>query len=222
MNPFRRMVTVGHNATVFIYNRIPTEREETAEPRSEGDMQRDASYWRRARSSLPPGCLWQLWRSASTLTEPFRPDGNVFCWWRRRILSVQIKTTLSGITYLTYKTTNHWCSIDTQCQDVAGNVWLSLLPMKGPILWLQMTTTKLLFKYLTYCARNHRHFVDAHLAMGVSTTCKNSIWRRISVMVFWQLFYRLQELSRLLLHCSLIIDTNISFKLFFKVSANCR
>jgi len=57
MNPFRRMVTVGHNATVFIYNRIPTEREETAQPRSEGNMQCDASYWRRARSSLPPGCL---------------------------------------------------------------------------------------------------------------------------------------------------------------------
>jgi len=56
MNPFQRMVTVGQNATVFIYNRIPTEREETAKPRSEGDMQRDALYWRRARGSLPPGC----------------------------------------------------------------------------------------------------------------------------------------------------------------------
>jgi len=57
MNPFRRMLTVGHNATVFIYNRIPTEREETAKARSDRDMQRHASYWRRARSSLPPGCL---------------------------------------------------------------------------------------------------------------------------------------------------------------------
>jgi len=57
MDPNRRIVTVGHNPTVFIYNRIPTEREETEKPRSEGDMQRDASYWRRARSSLPPGCL---------------------------------------------------------------------------------------------------------------------------------------------------------------------
>ena len=57
LNPFRPMVTVGHNATVSIYNRIPTEREETAKSRSESDMQGDASYWRRARSSLPPGCL---------------------------------------------------------------------------------------------------------------------------------------------------------------------
>jgi len=57
MNPFRCMVTVGHNATVFIYNGIPTEREETAKPRSEGDMQSDSLYWGRVRSSLPPGCL---------------------------------------------------------------------------------------------------------------------------------------------------------------------
>jgi len=80
-NPFRRMVTVGHNATVFVLNRIPTEPEEMAKLRSEGDMQRDASFWRWARSSLPPGWLCRLWRSASTLTEPFRPDGNVFSWW---------------------------------------------------------------------------------------------------------------------------------------------
>jgi len=57
MNPFRRMVTVGHKPTVIVYNRMPTERYETTKPRSEGDMQCDASYWRWARSSLPPGCL---------------------------------------------------------------------------------------------------------------------------------------------------------------------
>jgi len=56
MNPFRRMVTVGQNGTVFIYNRIPTEREETVKPRSEGNMQCDAMYWRRVTGSLPPGC----------------------------------------------------------------------------------------------------------------------------------------------------------------------
>jgi len=44
INPFRHMVTVSHNATVFLYNRIPTGREDTAKPRSEGDMQPDASY----------------------------------------------------------------------------------------------------------------------------------------------------------------------------------
>jgi len=41
MNPFRRMVAVGHNATEFVYNWIPTEQEEMAKPRSEGDMQRN-------------------------------------------------------------------------------------------------------------------------------------------------------------------------------------
>jgi len=65
------MVTVGHNATVFIHNRIPTEQEETAKLRSEGDMQRDPSYWCQAWSGLPPGCHWWLWRSAFSLTEPF-------------------------------------------------------------------------------------------------------------------------------------------------------
>jgi len=44
MNPFRRMVTVGNNASVFVYNRRPTEREEMAKQRSEGDMQRDVWY----------------------------------------------------------------------------------------------------------------------------------------------------------------------------------
>jgi hypothetical protein len=36
------MVTVGHNARVFVYNRRLTEREETAKQLSEGDMQPDA------------------------------------------------------------------------------------------------------------------------------------------------------------------------------------
>jgi len=81
INLLRCMVTVGHNTTVFVYNKILTEQEETAKLWSEGDMRRNTSYWRRAWSSLPPGCLWQLWLSASTLTEPFRPDGNIFCWW---------------------------------------------------------------------------------------------------------------------------------------------
>jgi len=66
--------TVGHNATVFVYDRIPTEREDTAKPQSEGDMQRDALCWRRVGSSLPPGCLWRLWRSHSARTEMFFAD----------------------------------------------------------------------------------------------------------------------------------------------------
>jgi len=93
MTPFRRMVAVGHNATMFLYNRIPTDWEETAKLLSKGGMQCDASYWRRARSSLPPGCLWWLWWSASTLTQPLRPHGNVFCWWS---MLVTLTTWCSG------------------------------------------------------------------------------------------------------------------------------
>jgi len=57
MNPFRRMVTVGHNATVFVCNWILTEQEETAKLQSQGAMQWDAWYWRQVQSNLPPGCL---------------------------------------------------------------------------------------------------------------------------------------------------------------------
>jgi len=38
MNPFRRMVTVGHNARVFVYNTRPTQRKESAKRRLDGDM----------------------------------------------------------------------------------------------------------------------------------------------------------------------------------------
>jgi len=57
MNPFRRMVTVGHNATVFVCNWILTEQEETAKLQSQGAMQLDAWYWRQVQNNLPPGCL---------------------------------------------------------------------------------------------------------------------------------------------------------------------
>jgi len=49
-------------------------------PRPVANTKRDAWYWHRVRSNLPPESLQRLWRSASTVTEQFRPDGNVFCW----------------------------------------------------------------------------------------------------------------------------------------------
>jgi len=81
MNPFRHIVTVGHNARLIIENRRPTEREVTLKQQSEGHIQHDALYWCWARSNPPPGCLWQLWQSASTLTGPFHPNGIFFRWW---------------------------------------------------------------------------------------------------------------------------------------------
>jgi len=80
MNPFRCMVTGGHNTSVFVRNRRPTEREEKVKQRSEHDMESDAWYSHRVQSTLQPRCLWQLWWSACTMTQPFRPDGDDFCW----------------------------------------------------------------------------------------------------------------------------------------------
>jgi len=61
-------------------NALAESEEETAKLQSQGDVQRDASYWSRARSNPPPWCLWRPWRRTSSLTEPFRPDGIVSCW----------------------------------------------------------------------------------------------------------------------------------------------
>jgi len=84
MNPFRHIVTGGHNARVFVYNRRPTEQEKTVKHRSESDMQRDAWYWGPARSIPPLGWLWRLRRSTCTLREPSDQDGN-FHWWCRAL-----------------------------------------------------------------------------------------------------------------------------------------
>ena len=96
MSPFRCMVTVGHNPRVFVKYRRPTEREETAKLRYEGDMWPDAWSWCCARSHSPPGCLRRLWRSVSTLPEPFRPDGNVFCWCWNRLIEFPISGRKEG------------------------------------------------------------------------------------------------------------------------------
>ena len=89
MNPFRRLVTLGNNARVWFWNWRLTEREEMGKRRSEGDMQSDTWYWCRVLSNPPPGCLWRLWQSASTQTEPFRLDGNVFCWWMNNVVTTE-------------------------------------------------------------------------------------------------------------------------------------
>ena len=81
INPFWHMVTVAQNARVFVWNRRLTERYELVKRRVVGNMQRDAWYWCQVRNNPPLGCLWRLWQSASTLTEPFHPDRNIFCWW---------------------------------------------------------------------------------------------------------------------------------------------
>jgi hypothetical protein len=112
---------------------------QSEEKRGNGDRRALCS----ATRSLDAGCgvirnrgVWRLWRSASTLTQPFRPDGNVFCWWRQYykhtycftctsgpylkiFLNIDIEVTWSGIELGTewrdtgidkecYSSRNHW------------------------------------------------------------------------------------------------------------------
>jgi len=75
---------------------------------SEGHMQRAAWYWHRAQSNPPPGCLWRLWRSASTLTQPFCPDGYVFCWWSNYNKTFQGWFSSFAVLYISCVTLPHW------------------------------------------------------------------------------------------------------------------
>jgi hypothetical protein len=79
MNSLWRMVTIGHNARVFVSNRRLTERDERVTKWSEGEMPPNTLHWSRAWSNPQLEFLWRLWQSATTLTEPFRPDGDIFC-----------------------------------------------------------------------------------------------------------------------------------------------
>jgi len=90
-----------------------------------------------------------------------------------------------------------------------------------PILWLCITITKSLSNYLTYNTKNRWHIFDANFAIGGSAIWNHFVWYSISVLVFWHPFYH-HVLSPLSLNCSLIIQINVSFQIYFKVSANCR
>ena len=96
-------------------------------------MQPDALYWHRARSIPPPGCLWRLWRSASTLTQPFRPDGNVFCWWEFYIIHSSGHLPQNLYTEIPEPTIS-WCSIS---RTVRANsfVYHGVFPLRETINW---------------------------------------------------------------------------------------
>ena len=71
---------------------------------------------------------------------------------------------------------------------------------RWPILRLYKTATKSLFNYRTYWTywtRNHSPFIDPHFATGISGICTDSIWHRISEIMFWLPFYLLHVLSPL-------------------------
>ena len=89
-----------------------------------------------------------------------------------------------------------------------------------PPLW--RATTNAHSDYTGCKTKNHFHSVDTDFATGISAICYCLIWDSGSLMVFWQPIYCLHVLSRSSLQCSLIICQNTSFKIHFKVSANCR
>jgi len=93
---------------------------------------------------------------------------------------------------------------------------------RRPIQRLSITTINSHYINLTYRTQNRWCSVDAHFATGISATCNHLLWHRTSITVFWQSFYPLHVCFPLSLHCSLIVHLNISFKIYFKVSANCR
>jgi len=94
--------------------------------------------------------------------------------------------------------------------------------LRLPIHWICITTTESIFNLLTYKSCNCWCSVATHFATGESAMCNHVIWHNLSFTVFWQPFYCLHVLSPWSLHCSLIIHINIFFKIYFKVSANCR
>jgi len=91
-----------------------------------------------------------------------------------------------------------------------------------PILHRWMVSPDRQADYQWCKTKNRSHSVDAHFALGVSTICYHLFCCNISLMVFWQPLYHLHILSSSSKHCSLIIHINISFKIYFKVSVNCR
>jgi hypothetical protein len=121
----------------------------------------------------------------------------------------------SLINYLTYKTKSGSCSVEAQFQNQAGSILMSLLPIKA---------ARTSFMHL--CNQSPRRVTmmlsQTWFATDVSAIWNHSLWHNISIMVLWQPSCGIHVRSPLLLHCSLIMHINIPFKIYFKVSANCR
>jgi len=145
----------------------------------------------------------------------------LFSHYRRPILWLCIVITKSHPNYLTNKTKNSWRSVDAHIQNGAGMCGslfcLTIQPI--PHLWMAPTDCHTDYQWCktTNCWRT----IDTDFAIGVSTLCYHSISPNILLMVFWQLLYCLHVLSPSSIHRSLMIHINISFKRYFKVSANC-
>jgi len=141
---------------------------------------------------------------------------------RRATLWLYIGTTISLLTYPTYKTKN----LDTPLTlnfRMGQAVWGLLFCLQSqPILHVWMVSADRQADYQWCKTINRWRSVDDHFAMAISTISYHLFWVNRSSMVFWQPLYHLHILSPSSKHCSWIIHINIPFKIYFKVSANCR
>jgi len=127
-----------------------------------------------------------------------------------------------NLEYQRCKTKNCRRSVEAYFQDGARCVSHSRLPIKAANVLIIYNNDQITVKLPDSQDQKSWTSVDAHFITSISTTCNHFIWHCISLLVFWQPLYHLHVLSPLSLHFSLIIHINISCKIYFKLSTNCR
>jgi len=70
----------------------------------------------------------------------------LLCQWRWPVLWLCLIGIKSLMNYLTYKTKNHWCSVDAHVQNGAGSVSLSLLSTMAASFWILYNTDQISFQ----------------------------------------------------------------------------
>jgi len=85
-----------------------------------------------------------------------------FVLWRLPISEKWISATNQNMNYPRCEGKIRWRSVDTNSQNGAVTMLLSLLPIKPAMHQLCITDTKSLFNYCTYKTWNRWHSIDAH------------------------------------------------------------
>ena len=155
-----------------------------------------------------------------------------FSWWGRERLTFSVA--YKGSQYFVY---DYLLPITAQmAQDIwprivdalftlifmmwQGAVHFLLYPYRQRILHLWLFATYRPQDYPRFMTESRWHSVDSHFATGVSTICNHLIWSSQSFMLIWQHFSHFHLLSSWSLHCSVLLHTNISCKIYFTVSVN--
>jgi len=165
-------------------------------------------YWNKCSCDCPGGCGWTI-----ACLSAYKGYQNLVY---RCLQSFTTKITqdsrpqiIVALLMLIVKMGQGECSI---------RFWL----WRWPIWWFYLITTNSHLNNLTQSTKHCWRSIDTLFATGISALRNRLLWHRISITVFWQSFYPLHVRFHLSLHCSLIVHINISFKIYFKVSANCR